>query len=98
MTAAFWSRFKRFLLTGTYESPGVSGGLSLALGGRSLRFDQVTGTRRVDLDPGTHRRGHHDRAQVPPLRRGRLGTDQLLDDGLVVGEQVVVGERRLADG
>src|ERR687895_196371 len=99
MTAAFWSRFKRFLLSRTYGCRGSLEGCDGPSGGcRSLLLDQVTGARRVDLDAGTHRRGDDDRAQVTALRRGRLGADQLLDDRLVVLEQVLVRERGLADG
>src|ERR1051325_8570640 len=99
MTAAFWSRFKRFLLSRAYGCRGsVEKRSCQRSGGDSLRFNKVTGTRRVDLDAGSHRRGEHDGAQVPALRRGRLGPDQLLDDRLVVGQQVLVRERGLADG
>src|SRR5215208_4538284 len=112
MTAAFWFRFKRFLLSGTYGSPGVFGegakqvsparqpasGLpSATLGCRALLYE-ITSARRVQLDPRTHGRGHDDRADVAALRRRRLRPDELLDDRLVVGEQVVVRERGLADG
>src|SRR5919197_6678796 len=41
MTAAFWSRFKRFLLSGTYELPGVFGDLPFASGSRCLRGAEV---------------------------------------------------------
>src|SRR5687768_78963 len=63
-----------------------------------LLFDQVSRARGVDLHAGPHRRGQHHRAQVPALRRGRLGADELLDDRLVVLEQHAVVEGRLADG
>src|SRR4051812_17359993 len=97
MTAAFWSRFKRFLLSGTYGGPGSSEKARGLCGGGALRLNEVTCPRRVDLDAGAHRRGHHHRAEVPALGRGRLGADELLDDGLVVAEQLLVGERGLAD-
>src|SRR4051794_810591 len=68
-----------------------------ALRRRRLRLDQVARARRVDLDARPLRGGHDDGAQVLALRRGRLRADELLDDGLVVLEQLLVGERRLAD-
>src|SRR3954463_16668637 len=98
MTAAFWSLFKRFLLSRAY---GCRGSLEEAAGLRrrgSLRLNKIAGARGIDLDPRALGRGQHDRADVPALGRGRLGADQLLDDGLVVVEQVLVRERRLADG
>src|SRR5689334_15763022 len=101
MTAAFWSRFKRSLLSRSYARarPESLERLESALGGRSsLLLNKIAGLRRVDLDPGAHGRGHRDRPDVLALGRGRLGADQLLDHGLVVLEQVLVGEGRLADG
>src|SRR3954463_16094096 len=98
MTAAFWSLFKRFLLSRAY---GCRGSLEEAAGLRrrgSLRLNKIAGARGIDLDPRALGRGQHDRADVPALGRGRLGADQLLDDGLVVVEQVLVRERGLADG
>src|SRR3954469_15112397 len=134
MTAAFWSRFKRLLLSRSYRAIGrrrslwgtlVSGFAcqarrasrarlrrryvrALAFGDvtlarsrsamlRSLRFGQVTGARRIHLDAGALGGGHHDRADVLALGGGRLGADQLLDDGLVVAQQLVVVERGLSD-
>src|SRR3954462_14042569 len=98
MTAAFWSLFKRFLLSRAY---GCRGSLEEAAGLRrrgSLRLNKIAGARGIDLDPRALGRGQHDRADVPALGRGRLGADQLLDDGLVVLEQLLVAERGLADG
>src|SRR4051812_29800770 len=117
MTADFWTRFKRLLLSRSYraawDAAGVSGGAgvcNVAGGGRAerdspgrriwlhdLRFGEVTSARGIHLDAGTLGGGHHDRADVLALRRGRLGADQLLDDGLVVAQQLVVVERGLAD-
>src|SRR4051794_8177033 len=98
MTAAFWSRFKRFLLSRSYaNAAGVCGGDCRLRGRGSLRLNKILGARWVDLDPGAHGRGEHDGADVLALGRGRLGADQLLDDGLVVVEQVLVREGRLAD-
>src|SRR4051794_28420241 len=113
MTAAFWSRFKRFLLSRSYGCRGSWGVMSpkasasaiawaaegwyARLGGRSLRVNKVTGARRVDFHAGAHRRGHHDGAQIASLCRGRLGADELLHDRLVVREQMLVRERGLAD-
>src|SRR4051812_19925198 len=100
MTADFWSLFKRFLLSRSYAHGGRSlwRRLSALRGRSSLLLNKISGATRVDLDAGTHRRRHHDGADVLALGRGRLGTDQLLDHGLVVRQQVVVRERRLADG
>src|SRR3954463_3922838 len=100
MTADFWSLFKRFLLSRSYAHGGRSlwRRLSALRGRSSLLLNKISGATRVDLDAGTHRRRHHDGADLLALGRGRLGTDQLLDHGLVVRQQVVVRERRLADG
>src|SRR3954464_7435930 len=100
MTADFWSLFKRFLLSRSYAHGGRSlwRRLSALRGRSSLLLNKISGATRVHLHAGTHRRRHHDGADVLALGRGRLGADQLLDHGLVVGQQVVVRERRLADG
>src|SRR3954454_18276934 len=117
MTADFWTRFKRLLLSRSYraawDAAGVSGGAgvcNVAGGGRAerdspgrriwshdRRFGEVTSAGGIHLDAGALGGGHHDRADVLALRRGRLGADQLLDDGLVVAQQLVVVERGLAD-
>src|SRR5215217_4910859 len=62
-----------------------------------VRLDEVLGLRRVHLDAGAHGGGHHDRAQVLALGRGRLRADELLDDRLVVLEQLALLEGRLAE-
>src|SRR5215217_321904 len=62
-----------------------------------VRLDEVLGLRRVHLDAGAHGGGHHDRAQVLALGRGRLRADELLDDRLVVLEQLALVEARLAE-
>src|SRR3954454_15804245 len=116
MTADFWSRFKRLLLSRSYTpsgAAGVSGGYFACqargasrrspsatlrcLRGGALRLCEITGARGIHLDAGALGGGHHDRADVLALGRRRLGADQLLDDRLVVAEQLVVLERRLAD-
>src|SRR3954453_8829918 len=116
MTADFWSRFKRLLLSRSYTpsgAAGVSGGYFACqargasrrspsatlrcLRGGALRLCEITGPRGIHLDTGALGGGHHDRADVLALGRRGLGADQLLDDRLVVAEQLVVLERRLAD-
>src|ERR1700733_4264356 len=66
----------------------------LSGGGLAGQFARAA---RVDLDAGTHRRGHRDRAQVAAFGDGRLGAHELLDDGGVVLEQLLLVEAGLAD-
>src|SRR4051794_26205104 len=60
--------------------------------------DEVAGPRRVHLHARTERRGERDRADVLALRGRGLGSDELLDDRLIVLQQLLVREGRLAEG
>src|SRR5215212_7692598 len=66
-------------------------------GGCSLLPGQVARAGRVDLHAGAVRRGQRHAAQVLALGGGRLRADELLDHGSVVREQLLLGERRLAE-
>src|ERR1700761_851108 len=97
MTAAFWSRFKRFLLSRSYGCRGsLEESVARGLCGGALRLNKIAGAARVDLHARAHGRGHDDGADVLALGRGRLRADELLDDRLVVLEQLPVLERGLA--
>ena len=104
MTAAFWSRFKSFLLSRTYGSPGVFGGCLRQCGGCGVLGTLSSASMRsrvldgIHLDAGAHGGGHHDRPQVLALGRARLGADELLDDGLVVLEQLASPRRTSCRG
>ena len=81
--------------------PGVFGrgvsGRRRSRGGSLLSLCQVLRLRGIDLDPGAHAGGHDDGADVAALGGRGLGSDELLDDRLVVAEQLLVLERGLAD-
>src|SRR3954469_6492480 len=103
MTAAFWSLFKRFLLSRSYareRAAGVSGEARCGRfrGPARLRLNQVLGARRIDLDAGAHGRRERHGADVLALRGRRLRADELLERRAVVVEQVLVREGGLADG
>src|SRR4051812_2716384 len=97
IAAAFCSRFIR-LLRRSYGCRRSSGdGARLRVGrDRRLRVRSCAG--RVDLDAGAHGRGQRDRLDVAALRARRLGADDLLHQRVVVLQQRVVVEARLADG
>src|SRR5215218_6869726 len=60
-------------------------------------FGDALGSLGIDVDSGAHRARQRDRADVAALRRGRLGPDDLLDDGGVVLEQLPLVEALLPD-
>src|SRR5215204_5785775 len=60
-------------------------------------FGDALGSLGIDVDSGAHRARQRDRADVAALRRGRLGPDDLLDDGGVVLEQLSLVEALLPD-
>src|SRR5688572_28109857 len=50
---------------------------------------QVAGAGRVDSDARGVSRGHVDGPQIPALRRGRLGPDELVEDRRVILGQLL---------
>src|SRR5207245_7944474 len=60
-------------------------------------LDDAARLRRVDLDPGAHRRRQRDLPDVATLRRGRLGADDLVEQRCVVLEQLALAEALLAE-
>src|SRR5688572_5313356 len=52
---------------------------------------------RVDLHAGPHGRGHRDRVHVLALGRRRLGTEDLVEDGVEVRQELGRLERGLAE-
>src|SRR3954468_16911727 len=82
---------------------GLSGDGLVAVGaravaGRGAGHDlALAGPRLVDAHAGAHAGGESDREQVPALRGGRLGANDLVDDRGVVLEQGSLVEARLAD-
>src|SRR5436305_14327470 len=71
--------------------------ISLVSLGRDRLLKDVAGPARVDLDSRAHRAREGNRPQVPPLGRGRLGPDQLVDHRRVVLKEATVIEALLAD-
>src|SRR6266545_134685 len=65
--------------------------------GPFLLVGDALGSLGIDVDAGAYRARERDRADVPALRRGRLGADDLLDDGGVVLEQLPLVEALLPD-
>src|SRR6266545_2532337 len=65
--------------------------------GPFLLLGNALGSLGIDVNAGAHRARERDRADVPALRRGRLGADDLLDDGGVVLEQLPLVEALLPD-
>src|SRR6188508_517213 len=55
-------------------------------------------TGRVDADPGAHGGRHGDALQIASLGGRRLGLDDAVDERLRVGDERVLGKRRLAHG
>src|SRR6266540_628191 len=75
---------------------------SLRLHRYFLRFSfqflhEAADPRRVDVDPRAHRAGQCNRLDVAPLRRGRLGARDLLEQGGVVLDQLALVEALLAE-
>src|SRR6266540_3593775 len=75
---------------------------SLRLHRYFLRFSfqflhEAADPRRVDVDPRAHRAGECNRLDVAPLRRGRLGARDLLEQGGVVLDQLALVEALLAE-
>src|SRR5699024_4652578 len=60
-------------------------------------LEEVAGAVHIDRDTGTHGGGHGDLLDVAALRGGRLQTQDLVERGHVVLDQLLVGERDLAD-
>src|SRR5687768_38128 len=89
IAAAFCSRFMS-LLRRTYGLPAV-------FGEELRRCRRLLGPGRVDLDPWAHGGRQGDRLDVPALRAGRLGADDLVVDGSEVVDERLLLEGRLAD-
>src|SRR5581483_12358412 len=67
--------------------------------GRAGRLlEAVTGLRRVDPDTRAHGRRHRDALDVAALGRRRLDPEDLVEPGLVVLDEGLLGEAGLADG
>src|SRR5688572_24242354 len=62
-----------------------------------LSLELVRDALSVDLDPGPHRRGDGDRAEIRSFGGRRLCADDRLEQGQRVGGQLIGRERLLAD-
>src|SRR5699024_5003352 len=60
-------------------------------------LEEVAGAVHIDRDTGAHGGGHGDLLDVAALRGGRLQAQDLVERGHVVLDQLLIGERDLAD-